>query len=160
MLAAALTVLLAATIGAARLAECAGKALGEAQAVQICGLSAAMKTAALSAREASSGLRSLTHLGAGEEARRRIAAAARMGSTARGSGWRATWTRKKTWHAPRVGRGNRDTRRELGTDHRQLQPKVERHGAPKRPHRRQIDHGRLWQERDASSHAEENSDFL
>ncbi|CCD20668.1 hypothetical protein, conserved in T. vivax, partial [Trypanosoma vivax Y486] len=42
------------------------------------------------------------------------------------------------------GRGNRDTRRELGTDHRQLQPKVGRHGAPERPHRRHIDHGRLW----------------
>ncbi|KAH8616082.1 hypothetical protein ERJ75_000513400 [Trypanosoma vivax] len=90
MLAAALTALLAATIGAARLAECAGKALSEAQAVQICGLSAAMKTAALSAREASSGLRSLTHLGAGEEDRTAIAAAARMGSTRAGQ-WLARY---------------------------------------------------------------------
>ncbi|CCD18453.1 hypothetical protein, conserved in T. vivax, (fragment) [Trypanosoma vivax Y486] len=90
MLAAALTALLASTIGAARLAECAGKALSEAQAVQICGLSAAMKTAALSAREASSGLRSLTHLVAGEEDRRRIAAAARMGSTRAGQ-WLARY---------------------------------------------------------------------
>ncbi|CCD18920.1 hypothetical protein, conserved in T. vivax [Trypanosoma vivax Y486] len=90
MLAAALTALLASTIGAARLAECAGKALSEAQAVQICASSAAMKTAALSAREASSGLRSLTHLEAGDKDRRAIAAAARMGSTSAGQ-WLARY---------------------------------------------------------------------
>ncbi|KAH8614923.1 hypothetical protein ERJ75_000639000 [Trypanosoma vivax] len=104
----------------------------------------AMKTAALSAHEASSGLRSLTHLEAGTRKGARLQQR-RAWEHQRGAVAGALHGRARRHGTHRgSGRGNRDTRRELGTSHRQLHPKVGGHGTSERPHRPHIDHGRLW----------------